>query len=465
MRARLLALVAVLALLLAGGALAAWFFAPRLVLSTPAPGAVQVPENAALQLEFSHVMALDSLQAHLKITPTVSGAFSSEGKHMVFTPDEPWPRGEIIKVELQSGARAIQFPGLPLLQAVSWQFQISRTRLAYLWPSDGPASLYALDPASGDIQRISAGENIFDYSFSPDGRWVYFSADDGQGGSQISRIDFTQIPSQLDSPYAIQPLIFCPQASCRLVVPSPDGLWLAYERAALQAVGSPENSAIWLFSLAAHRSEQLSTPGHVASYPAWSKDGLLAFYDQEMQAYQVVHPTQGDRISLPNQTGGTGIWHPEGSAFIALEVLIENPGLLDPHAASHLIRYTFDESRAALEFQVDLSHDYDLEDNHPAFSPDGAMIAFSRRYLDLNRWTPGRQLWVMQADDPQPQQLTSEPAFHHYGFTWRPDGAQIAYIRFDPTQLTQPPELWLIDANGSNPIQLVIGGFSPAWIP
>ena len=89
----------------------------------------------------------------------------------------------------------------------------------------------------------------------------------------------------------------------------------------------------------------------------------------------------------------------------------------------------------------------------------------TRPHPDPARWTPGRQMWIMQADGSQAQALSSEEAYNHYDFIWSTDGNQIAFVRSDPTQLIQPPELWLVNPDGSNPIQLVKGGYSPIWIP
>ena len=33
-------------------------------------------------------------------------------------------------------------------------------RLVYLWPADGPADLYALDPASGEVQRLTEAAEV-----------------------------------------------------------------------------------------------------------------------------------------------------------------------------------------------------------------------------------------------------------------------------------------------------------------
>ena len=71
----------------------------------------------------------------------------------------------------------------------------------------------------------------------------------------------------------------------------------------------------------------------------------------------------------------------------------------------------------------------------------------------------------MQPDGTGPSALIDDPSFSHSGFAWSPDGRQLAYLRFNQDTLTDPPELWIMNADGSNPQQLVIGGYAPQWIP
>jgi len=52
----------------------------------------------------------------------------------------------------------------------------------------------------------------------------------------------------------------------------------------------------------------------------------------------------------------------------------------------------------------------------------------------------------------------------YMGIVWHPDGKKLIATRFDVTLLTEPPEIWLFELNG-NAIRLVIGGFSPQWVP
>jgi len=334
-------------------------------------------------------------------------------------------------------------------------------QLAYLWPSDGPADLYALDVQSGEIQRLTQDAAILDYHHNLNQTVLYFSSDDGQSGSRILQLDLTK-PLSDQQP---QLLIECPLATCRLAQASPDGKWLAYERVPLQESGEPLRSTVWLFSLSEHSSQRAGEADHDTSSPAWSADSWLAYYDQQALAYILLSPGSPVRTTLSNQTGTAGSWQPDGLAFIAPEVFIETAGASEMASTSHLIRYDLSEAERSFTGLSDISQAFDLEDNHPVYAPDGQWLAFSRHFLDPVRWTPGRQLWVMQPDGSQARALSNVPAYNHYDFAWNADSTKIAYVRSDPTQLIQPPELWLVNADGSNPIQLVIGGHSPSWIP
>jgi Tol biopolymer transport system component len=84
---------------------------------------------------------------------------------------------------------------------------------------------------------------------------------------------------------------------------------------------------------------------------------------------------------------------------------------------------------------------------HPEYSPDGTQIAFvNSGHVDGNPIGPydGNNIWVMDADGSNPTQLTFgstqsiEP-------TWSPDGNQIAFTRSDG--------LWVMNSDGTNPTQ------------
>ena len=94
----------------------------------------------------------------------------------------------------------------------------------------------------------------------------------------------------------------------------------------------------------------------------------------------------------------------------------------------------------------DLSNDPATEDYDPSWSPDGTKIAFARATDSSNF-----DIWVMDADGTHQTQLTTEPAFDGYP-AWSPDGTHIAFTRpLDDGQ----NDIFVMNADGSN--QLVAG--------
>ena len=113
-----------------------------------------------------------------------------------------------------------------------------------------------------------------------------------------------------------------------------------------------------------------------------------------------------------------------------------------------------------------------LYDASPVYSPGGDWLAFGRKLQVNNQWTPGRQLWLMRPDGSEAHPLTADPLYNHSAFTWSPDGALIAYMRFNTGDPGAPAETWLIDVDASGaagagpagPRQLV-QGYLPEWLP
>lgn len=475
MNKRLVLLLAILVLIPAAGILYL-LGTPRLVSVSPEANAHNVSAGTQLRLKFSRRMQAQSVADRLHIDPLQNGTFQWEGSTLVFTPASPWPSGATVTVRLDAGSRAVGPLAFSIRQTASWSFIIGEPRLLYLYPSDRAADLYLMNPFSGtklDVTDSQAG--ILEYSVNATGTTVYYDVKNSQGGTNLYRIDgldqldASQPPTQtLASPTL---LLNCGRSLCRNPQISPLGDLLAYEKTGLVGEQDPPYPRVWLLPLSNEPASKPGTPrlagppDHQTMQPTWSPSGLLTYYDSTQTAFAIQDPKDGKSVYFPNQTGQPGAWDPSSTYYLAPEisyVTTGQPGSTNGTVIgnSHLMR--FDRLDGSVQ---DLTQLDSLEDVAPAYSPDGNWIALARKYLDSAHWTPGRQLWLMGPDGQDAHPLTNDPYYNHYDFSWGPDSKLLVYVRFDETALTQPPEIWMVDVSSSQATKLVVGGFSPQWIP
>jgi dipeptidyl aminopeptidase/acylaminoacyl peptidase len=460
MKTKIVIGVIVLMLIVAAGmAIYAWNSTPQLVKSYPQTGAINVPATSPIRLVFSRAMDQETVNTRLKIEPAIGGTFKWDKNILTFTPDQAWPGGQMIKLILESGARAASWISFPLGRQ-SWTFDVNEAMLAYLWPSDGRADIYALTPTTGEIRQFTHGLGVLDFTVSNNGIMIYFSAPNSQGGVNLYRIDRTEVENSTEYSYQAQELLDCGTAQCRNPVASFDDLKLAYEYILPNPSGGSGPAQIWLLNLTSSEALPIGQETHETVQPSWSSTGLLAYYDRTSSGYEVINPLSQERVLLPNQTGQPGDWSPSGEYYLAPEIYYYQAPKDTERGTSHLIRYGVNSNTTE-----DISKSIDVEDVAASYSPDGSSIAFARKFLDAAHWSLGRQIWIMNVDGSSSHPITDEADYNHYDLAWSRDGLMLAYVRFEESRIFNPPELWMVNADGSNALQLVIRGYSPIWIP
>jgi len=99
------------------------------------------------------------------------------------------------------------------------------------------------------------------------------------------------------------------------------------------------------------------------------------------------------------------------------------------------------------------------QDQFPAWSPDGSKVVFE------STRTGTKQVWLMNADGSNQQQLTLDAAPKDQVPDWSPDGTRIAYV----ARTTAPSggDIWIINSDGSNPHAITTGAdkLGAAWSP
>ncbi len=422
----------------------AWQLAPRVVLLEPAED--ELHGRQPIMISFNRSMDPASVEERFSLMPSLTGkiTWNDSFDQLSFTPARSWPAGTSVLIDIKSGARSRL--RLPTLDDFQDTLKVSPYLLIYMWPAVGPSNLYLANPETGDSQALTdETAGILDYTVGPDGLSIIYSISNENGTSSIKSLDRQTGLSTI--------LLECRTGLCRSPQISPDGSHLAYESISREPGTQP---GIRVFNLSEDNQINPSLEGDYLEKPLWGSSGWLAFYNQSKKGYEFWNLEDEGTMFLPNDTGGTGSWSGDGRYFISSEIQFTSETL----APRHLLLFDIQEKTT-----LDLSRGNFLEDLNPSFSPFGLTIAYSRKSLDPQDWSPGRQLWIMDIHTGLDQPLTDEVDFHHTSFAWHPDGDQLAFVRYNQAKLSDPPEIWLINRDGTDNLRLIINGFAPGWIP
>lgn len=455
------------AVVLIGAALLAalvLLFSPRVTAAAPQRASLQVPALVPVSLTFSQPMDTVSVESRLQIEPWTEGEFVWSGSTIQFQPFEPWPAGTEVTVTLRPGSRSRGF--LPLLRRYSFSFTIGSPRVAYLWPDGSPADIYAVTLDSGQVTRITETDHgVLDFSISSTRSSLVYTEMRADGGTDLVLLNLAS--GEVDTLYSCENTFRCSRG-----ILSIDGSMVAFERTAAVRQEEQDTREVWVYDLETQQAARISPPGHEASTSSWSVSGELAYHDQTLEAAVVVDPRMGmdaDPLHLIPATVDTGIeWLPDGSGLLMPQVFFDEGqyeivGVEDvPLFHSHIMFYDLDS-----DVVIDLSGDRDglVEDSNPEYDPSGQWIAYTRKYLEPERWTLGRQIWVMAADASEKRTVVNEPDFQHASLVWSPDSTKLVYTRFNQSDLIEDVEIWMVDLDTGAAEQLVEGGYAPQWIP
>jgi Tol biopolymer transport system component len=429
----------------------------RIVDASPAVGSDAVPITAPIRIAFSQAMDRASVETRFRLEPETAGTLVWDGVVMAFQPHGALAPGTAYTITLEAGALSER--GRPLRQDRTWRFRTRDPGLLYLGrptPGAGLRQLY-LAPANDRSSRqlTDHAHGVWDYAVHPQGEGIIYSVLREDGGSDLWRMDRDGANQRL--------LLACPGAACLSPAWSPDGKQLAYERRDIWAGApnlDPNAGRIWLLDLERGEERPLFDYDVPLHSPVWSPGGeRLAYASPLIPGVEVHDLRTGDLQQFGNEWVAAPVWSPDGRYLVLPELMMAGEAFV-----VRLVRVDLE-----AEELLDISGDDDfVEDVAPAWSPGGSWIAFGRRFLDDERWTPGRQIWLTRPGGQEAYALPAEGMADHFAFAWRPDGRALAYARADLSEGPQPvPDVsvWIFDFVQGDSRFVASDGVLPIWLP
>ncbi len=447
-------LVIGIALLLVVSGAAWYFFTPRIIEISPSPNEIDVLSKSTIQVTFSQPMDISNTSNLLTFDPAIQGSFTWVNNTLVFTPVTTWVPGEKVRVKIGSGLRSRL--GLPLIDTVSWGFTTKHFWLLYLIDQGSKTELYRLDPEGTETEKIiNPSESILDYQSNLDGKTILYAVKVGNN-TEIRLHDLIEGSEKL--------LHTCVNATCYQTMLSKDFRYLAFVSGAVPQTGIKTESTVWILSLNefAEVGDPIPVAGndHITRDPSWSTSGWIAYYDDDAKGYGFYQANSGQRVFLANDTGEPGVWSPVADIFFFSQIIYAQS--IDPSSPSYYSQINSFDLDTGITKAV--STNDQSEDVSPMISPDGKQMAFGRRFLNAQDWSPGRQLWVISTDGSNPRPITNEPEINHLGFSWSPDGSQIAYTVFNTASLTGNRELWIANQKTGITRKLLMDAYNLQWL-
>jgi dipeptidyl aminopeptidase/acylaminoacyl peptidase len=207
-------------------------------------------------------------------------------------------------------------------------------------------------------------------------------------------------------------LIDCPDGACSRPAWSPDSQRLIYERRTFAGVGGPPGPPrLWWYDKVAEDTLAVFSDTQWLGYGVnFSPDGeWISYVAPNTQGIEVYNLQTSQNLFVLSRTGEQAAWSPTNNELMLTQLQLETAEF-----AIHIVRANLE-----TEEVTNVSGDVPNNDSWPAYSPNGAWVAFTRQAAGS---TGGKQLWLMRPDGSEAYPLTDNLDAHHGAPQWSPNG-------------------------------------------
>lgn len=349
------------------------------------------------------------------------------------------------------------------------------TRLAYLTPSDAkPQNIWiTLGEDFSTAQQLTASSSgVLDFAPSPDGTMIAFAERDPI--SDTADIMLLNLETG-----TVRRLTNCVDGTCMTPVWHPNGEIIAYQR--IDFTSGPRDrdlipTRVWLVDITAIGPITVplfANPELIGYDPQWSADGTRIAVYVPTQGSLVYDLVTGDIFTVANGGASKNALSPDGSRLASIQVEIGVDQA--PQARLQIMDLANQEAQVLL----DTANQFQYE--KLAWSPDGSHLAFTRRPSGEVTWQQGYQLYLIDPESGEVQQLTDDPTYTNGFFSWDTGETQLVIQRVavdsdqrDTTNtaatggapsLSPTPELWVYMFELETLRKVAINSYQGHWVP
>ncbi len=368
--------------------------------------------------------------------------------------------GDIWTVPASGGTatRLTSDPGLELFPKfspdgrwIAFSAQYDGTRQVWVIPTEGgtPRQLTFHNDV-GDLPPRGGYDNqVLDWS--PDGKYVLFLAHRLPWGERMSRHYIVPFEGGMEQPLAI------PQGSAGMF--SPDGTRVVYtpisrEYRTWKRYRGGRAQEVWIYNLKDNSAEQITHFEGTDNQPTWVGDTIYFTSDRDYTLNLFAYDTKTKQITrVTDQDTWDVLWPSAGPK----QIVYQAGGFIwrfDP-ATRQSTRVPI---RVVGDFRARLPHYENVKSNidTASISPTGVRAVFGAR----------GDVFTVPAKEGETQDLTRSSGVREIDPTWSPDGRLIAYL----SDRSGEYEIYVRNADGSGEErQLTTNGhtwrFQPTWSP
>jgi Tol biopolymer transport system component len=384
----------------------------------------------------------------LTASPDLAGTGHWEGTTYVFVPATPLSSDTEVEITLAEGVMSTA--GNILSKPITWQFHTRIARFLYLGiDTQGQTQLFLTSQNKGKSEQLTLGDDsVQEYSLSPQGDRIAYISASSHGGTAlwIRQLDSNGSPLLLMESNTYLSGLGWSFDGKRMVVE---------ERVGDRSVRSVDGSHLWdIDSITGEKRAFFQDESVTAFNVRWSPNGKwMSYYSLQEDGVRTYNLADGRTSLIPSSTQQPAPWSPTEAS-----VLVPQMRVMGDHIVVHLLRV--DLSAGTIS---DLTGPLDnVEDGYAEWSPQGDWIAFTRR---PSGQLVGAQVWLVRPDGSEAHAITNDPALHHGGLSWSPDGRSLLFHCLPLRDQAARDQIKLFDMETNQTTKVIDGGRTPSWLP